>query len=65
MQIKTIAMSALILSTLAFAGCDKKAPTPVEAPVATEAAAPAATEAPAPAPATTEAPAATEAAPAE
>lgn len=54
MQIKNIAISALILSTLAFAGCDKKeaAPTAPAAPAATEApaAAPAAEMAPAPAP---------------
>jgi hypothetical protein len=49
MQIKNIAISALILTTLAFAGCGKKEEAPaVAAPVAAEAAAPAATEAVAP-----------------
>ena len=49
MQIKNIAISALILSTLAFAGCDKKETAPTAAPAATEApaAAPAAPAAPA------------------
>ncbi|MDO8696112.1 MAG: hypothetical protein WA173_01890 [Pseudomonas sp.] len=62
MQIKNIAISALILSTLAFAGCDKKETAPVAAPAATEA--PAAAPA-APAAEVAPAPAATEAAPAK
>jgi hypothetical protein len=61
MQIKNIAISALILSTLAFAGCDKKETAPAAAPAATEAPAPAA----APAAEMAPAPAAPEAAPAK
>jgi hypothetical protein len=62
MQIKNIAISALILTALAFAGCGKKEEAPAAvAPAATEAAAPAA----APAAEVAPAPAAPEAEPAK
>jgi hypothetical protein len=53
MQIKNIAISALILTALAFAGCGKKEEAPaVVAPVAAAATEAAAVVAPAAAPAT-------------
>ena len=52
MQIKNIAISALILTALAFAGCGKKEEAPAAAPVAAAATEAAAVVAPAAAPAT-------------